>query len=294
MLYSRFPIGKPLTQSLMQANNIGAVIAADPTKVWGWDSDAYGTMPDFSAIDQQIAEAGALPIHLHPVLCRKNTAQKNDFERLHGRVSGLAMPIIERYAEIGARITIAQELCLCKAELWEEIVELCSLIKSRYPGLELWMGDYAIRNAMDRDGILTRLEDVAELIDGFVCTDYTDLSRQGNPIAQWLRIHGAGASAMVSTRRFNYLSEFWKQLRAVGIKNIALETAAIADTDTEEVRAAQTQIYNCLLAMCNQQAVDLWLWHLCDEVRTVNWDPERVVYAGIWSSDGGKRLGVEV
>ena len=290
-IWTPFPLDdKPTTQQLVHEKEYGAIISAAPKKVWGFtpSKDAYGNMPIYKILDKQLAQAHTLDIHIHPLIARTKVGVKQDFERLNGRVHELGMPVVDRYADRINRWTLAQELCLCKPQLWDEIVDFYKAVRKKYPDLEIWVGDYAIRNPLDRDGILTRIADLQGIAVGFVGADYVDLSNKKNPITQWMKVNALGK---VSTRRFSYLIPFWKQLRSMGFTKLALEHSTFATEDTPLIRSAQQGIYNDLLALCRRHDVDYWMWNLCDEVTQSFMDTR--TYSSPYYADASVRLELE-
>lgn len=289
MMFSKFPPGDHfnVTHQIMHQHQVGAVIGAGIKKVYG---DDYTGSPDFSTIDQQLTESNGLTQHLHPVLHRRQTGVKQDFHLLHGRVQQLAMPIVDRYADKVPRMTLSSELTLCKPELWAEIVELYELVATRYPHLELWISDFAVRQPMDRDGILTRLEDLNGIAHGFITSDYIELSRSDrNQAIQYLKVRAIGQVPIRS--RFSYLCEFWKELRQMDFK-YALETSAFADEDTTLIRDTQQRLYQALVSLCDRQDAELWLWCLADDASRDFQDPDRRPHAGVFDRTGVRRCEV--
>lgn len=283
MIYSRFPEDKPITQGLIRDHGLGAVVAANLLKIYGINDGSYGSTPDFSTLDRQLEQANGLPIHLHPVICRSGRGRPVDL--LLGRVEALGRPVIERYAPTITRVTLAQELTLCRQDLWDEIVLFCKAVAADFPQIELWIGDYQVRNQMDRDGILTRLEDLTGVVTGFVNADYTDLSLADNPATQFMKINAIG---QIPLMRFNYLLPFWRQIRRLGIEKIALETSVLSDADSPAIRKAQIAVYERLHLLCEHEAAELWLWHLCGECGSV-FGTERQS-DGVWDAQGNRRL----
>ncbi len=288
MLYTKFPAEHRLTQQLARHHGFGAVVAAHPAKVFGRiGEESYGKEPNFSKIDEQLNLTKRLNVHLHPVISRSHMGLKKDKHLLLDRVQELGMPVVDRYADRVKRFTLCQELTHCDPELWDEIVAFYKAVRKKYPGHQLWIGDFWIRDRMDRDGLLTRLEDLQGIATGFVGADYIELSRTHyKGVLKYAKVMG---TTIPFTGRFGYLPKFWKQLHAMGFK-VALETAAFADEDTPLIRTAQANTYQRLFDLCKKHSVEFWPWCLADDASRDFVDSDRRPHAGFYGADGQLRL----
>lgn len=284
--YSKYP-DCPVTQGILQQENIGAVVAAFSARIFGKDPD--NAKPDFRYTDRMIQNAlgRKIPIHLHPVLARFDRDGLNPADLFLGHFE-VAKTIVNRYAYVTDRITLVNELILSPQDIWQKVVEFYSWANQRHPHLQLWISDYGISKMQDRVAILARLRDLkkeAPALAGFIGQDYVDLSSVDDPVARYFKANALGTLPLI---KFRYLIDFIGQVNELELK-FALEHSTFSDFP--DLWVQQKSIYQCLSRICERTESEFWLWNICDRSAKF-WAPDRKVYPGLWDEDGNEKAGV--
>lgn len=281
--YSKFP-NDPITQSVLQREQIGAVVAAWHGRIFG--KNIISTQKTYEYTDNLINTAKNLnlSIHIHPVLSRYPRHGLGPYQLLRAHMP-YAMEIVDRYADVTDRWTLATETIQSPVFVWEMVIAFYKAVAERHPNLKLWIGDYGIYTQY-RGQILKRLQelktDVPNLV-GFVGQDYVDLDKSSDPIARYLKVTALGTFPLI---KFGYLPGFIKQVQSLGLE-FALEHTTFSNTpDTWPI---QESIYNCLSGICDRTGSEFWLWDCCDASARYFHDAGRQVYTGVWDSEGNKK-----
>lgn len=280
--YSKFP-DCPITQEVLQRENIGAVISAWAGRIYGKDP-AQLSKGDFDYTDRLVATAQSLDlsIHFHPVIARYSRYGIDPGKLFFAHIV-LAKSIVHQYAETARRWTLATELTCAPSPIWNEVIRFYAWVSKQYPDIELWIGDYGIYDPHRRALILKRLAELKRAVPslyGFVGQDYVDLNTSKDKIVRFLKANALGSMPLL---KFRYLVDFIDRL---GLQ-FALEHSTFSNSPDDWPH--QQSIYNCLSKLCDRTESEFWLWDCCDASSAYFHDTNRVVYSGVWDANGFKK-----